>query len=220
MEYQKQNENPFEVLVYEALKKKILSGEYLAGDKIPEEAVSEELGVSRSPLRSAIRRLISEDLVEYYPYRGAYVKKFTEKDIRECYEMRILLETYALEHISPDKLEMLRETLLQLVERCRAVAAHEEREKEDMLVHETIVKLCGNDTLLNSYRGLRAKISLFRDVSVSDTLVEEGYNRAHLSLLLAILKGDTEEALRVIREHLRESEERALANYPRCRKKS
>ena len=60
MEYQKQKETPYEVLVYESLKQKILSGGYAAGEKIPEQSVSEELGVSRSPLRSAIRRLASE----------------------------------------------------------------------------------------------------------------------------------------------------------------
>ena len=64
MEYQKQKETPYEVVVYESLKQKILSGGYAAGEKSPEQSVSEERGVSRSPLRSAIRRLASEGLIE------------------------------------------------------------------------------------------------------------------------------------------------------------
>ena len=90
MEYQKQKETPYEVLVYESLKQKILSGGYAAGEKIPEQSVSEELGVSRSPLRSAIRRLASEGLIEYYPYRGAFVKAYTDKDIHDAFAIRIL----------------------------------------------------------------------------------------------------------------------------------
>lgn len=213
MEYQKQNENPFEVLVYEALKKKIMSGEYLAGDKIPEEAVSRELGVSRSPLRSAIRRLISEDLIEYYPYRGAYVKVFTDKDIRDCYEMRILLETYALEHISPEKLEESREDLQQLIARCKEKTVHEEGTQLDLLIHETVIRLCDNAELLNSYRMLLTKITLFREISLTDEAIEEQYNRSHIAGLEAILSGDTEKVLDIAREHLRCSESLALANY-------
>ena len=93
MEYQKQKETPYEVLVYESFKQKILSGGYAAGEKIPEQSVSEELGVSRSPLRSAIRRLASEGLIEYYPYRGAFVKAYTDKDIHDAFAIRILLES-------------------------------------------------------------------------------------------------------------------------------
>lgn len=220
MEYQKQKENPFEVLVYESLKKKIMSGEYLAGDKISEQTVSDELGVSRSPLRSAIRRLTSEGLIEYYPYRGAFVKVFTDKDIRDCFEMRILLESYAIQNIRKDKLEEAREDILQLIDRCSKAVGHEERSQVDVLVHETAIMLCDNETLLHFYRMLYTKIGLFREISVYDVRMEELSNRSHMSLLKAILSGNTDKALHVMRKHLTESEEKVLAYYQSRQKKA
>lgn len=220
MEYQKQKENPFEVLVYESLKKKIMSGEYLAGDKISEQTVSDELGVSRSPLRSAIRRLTSEGLIEYYPYRGAFVKVFTDKDIKDCFEMRILLESYAIQNIRKDKLEEAREDILRLIDRCSKAAGHEERSQVDVLVHETAIMLCDNETLLHFYRMLYTKIGLFREISVYDVRMEELSNRSHMSLLKAILSGNTEKALHVMRKHLTESEEKVLAYYQSRQKKA
>lgn len=165
MEYQKQKETPYEVLVYESLKQKILSGGYAAGEKIPEQSVSEELGVSRSPLRSAIRRLASEGLIEYYPYRGAFVKAYTDKDIHDAFAIRILLESYAISNIDPEALEQERGEIEALFARCTSGDRRDEKEL-DVLVHETAVRLCQNEALLDIYRTLYTKIGLFRDISL------------------------------------------------------
>ena len=127
MEYQKQKETPYEVLVYESLKQKILSGGYAAGEKIPEQSVSEELGVSRSPLRSAIRRLASEGLIEYYPYRGAFVKAYTDKDIHDAFAIRILLESYAISNIDPEALEQERGEIEALIACCTSGNRRDEK---------------------------------------------------------------------------------------------
>jgi len=212
MEYQKQKETPYEVLVYESLKKKIISGEYAAGEKISEQAVSEELGVSRSPLRSAIRKLTSEGLITYYPYRGAYVKIYTDKDIRDCFDMRILLETHAISNIKPEKLIESRQSIEQLIERCESVT-HENSAEVDIQVHETSILLSDNETLLDFYRMLYTKIGLFREISISDDAALQLSNRSHRSLLHNILDGNTEKALRIVTQHLSESEEKVLAYY-------
>ena len=209
MEYQKQKETPYEVLVYESLKQKILSGGYAAGEKIPEQSVSEELGVSRSPLRSAIRRLASEGLIEYYPYRGAFVKAYTDKDIHDAFAIRILLESYAISNIDPEALEQERGEIEALIARCTSGDRRDEKEL-DVLVHETAVRLC--------YRTLYTKIGLFRDISIADKKMSDLANRSHAVMLRSILDGNTSKALHIVKKHLQESEEKVISYYRGSRK--
>lgn len=212
MEYQKQKETPYEVLVYESLKSRILSGQYAAGEKIPEQSVSEELGVSRSPLRSAIRRLASEGLIEYFPYRGAFVKIYTDKDIHDSFAIRMLLESYAISNINPEALEQERAGIEQLIARCRSVDRKDTAEL-DVLVHETAVRLCQNSALIDIYRMLYTKIGLFRDISISDPKMVALSNKSHAVLLQSILDGNTPKALHIIKKHLQESEDKVISYY-------
>ena len=217
MEYQKQKETPYEVLVYESLKQKILSGGYAAGEKIPEQSVSEELGVSRSPLRSAIRRLASEGLIEYYPSRGAFVKAYTDKDIHDAFAIRILLESYAISNIDPEALEQERGEIEALIARCKSGDRRDEKEL-DVLVHETAVRLCQNEALLDIYRTLYTKIGLFRDISIADKKMSDLANRSHAVMLRSILDGNTSKALHIVKKHLQESEEKVISYYRGSRK--
>ena len=211
MEYQKQKETPYEVLVYESLKQKILSGGYAAGEKIP------ELGVSRSPLPSAIRRLGSEGLIEYYPYRGAFVKAYTDKDIHDAFAIRILLESYAISNINPEALEQERGEIEALIARCKSGDRRDEKEL-DVLVHETAIRLCQNAALLDIYRTLYTKIGLFRDISIADKKMSDLANRSHAVMLRSILDGNTSKALHIVKKHLQESEEKVTSYYRGSRK--
>jgi DNA-binding GntR family transcriptional regulator len=78
--------------VYAALRFRIVSGELARGTKLRQEALAEELGVSRTPLREALRRLAAEGLVEFLPNRGARVTQLQLKQIRAAYEARLALE--------------------------------------------------------------------------------------------------------------------------------
>ena len=81
----------------DTLREAILSGELKPGQALTEMELSRQLGVSRAPIREALRILNSEGLVETIPYHGTTVRRLTRADIEEIYSMRILLETYALE---------------------------------------------------------------------------------------------------------------------------
>lgn len=212
MEYQRQKESPYEVLIYETLKNRILSGEYAAGEKIPEQSVSEDLGVSRSPLRSAIRRLESEGLIEYFPYRGAYVKIYTDKDIHDSFAVRILLESYAISNINRNALEAERENIVQLINRCHSASRHDAAQL-DVAVHETAIRLCQNTALMDLYRMLYTKIGLFRDISISDDNMVALSNKSHAVMLQCLLDSNTSKALHIINKHLKESEEKVISYY-------
>ena len=82
--------------VYEILRDDICSGVYAPGQQIQETELSKKLEISRSPIREALRQLVSEGLAVEYPNRGVFVKTYTPKDIEDVFDLRILLESYAI----------------------------------------------------------------------------------------------------------------------------
>ena len=78
--------------VYESIREDILSGRYQQNTELKEMAIGEELGVSRTPVREALRQLELEGLVHIIPNRGAYVNTITAKDVQDIYIIRSMLE--------------------------------------------------------------------------------------------------------------------------------
>lgn len=101
--------------VYGRIREDILSGRYQQNTELKETAIGAELGVSRTPVREALRQLELEGLVNIIPNRGAYVNMITAKDVRDIYVIRSMLEglcaRWATEHITEEQLEDLEETL-------------------------------------------------------------------------------------------------------------
>lgn len=100
-----------EEMVTAAIREAILSGIYGPDEKLPQEHLAHELGVSRIPVRSALRQLEAEGLVRFTPHRGATVRALEAADIEEIYQLRIMLETFALRSaiqlVSPEELDVL-----------------------------------------------------------------------------------------------------------------
>lgn len=99
-------------MVYEVIREGIVSGAFAPGEYLRQEALATAIGVSRIPVRSALIQLDTEGLVSFHPRRGAVVRSLTEDQIREAYELRELLEPYALRKsmktMTPQRLERLR----------------------------------------------------------------------------------------------------------------
>lgn len=202
--------------VYSILKDQITEGEYLPGEKISEQTVADRLEISRSPVREAIRRLANEGLIDYYPNRGAFVKNYSSKNVSDSFEVRLLLEKYAIAHIDP----VLREKNageMRAMQQKLKTAARTDYMQLDAELHEGIVKLCGNDALLSIYRLLYSQILTFREISLVDEAMFRLATRSHLAILDAILDGNDERALRIITKHLTESEEQVQRYYLRKR---
>ena len=102
--------------VFQRLREDILSGVYQENDELREVSIGEELGVSRTPVREALRQLELEGLVTIVPNKGAYVKGITKKDVHDIYKIRSLLEglcaKWATEHITDQQIEELEEIVL------------------------------------------------------------------------------------------------------------
>ena len=101
-------------LVYQKLRENILNGHYKHGDELRETAVGKEIGVSRTPVREALRQLELEGLVTIIPNRGAFVNGISEQDVQDIYLIRARLEglcaRMAAEQIDESTLEEMEET--------------------------------------------------------------------------------------------------------------
>jgi len=94
---------------YQSVKRQLLNGSFPEGSKLTEEYLSSELGISKSPVREALMRLESEGLINIEARRGAYVRKFSAKEVRDLYDLRALLEVHAVSvaEITPELLEQM-----------------------------------------------------------------------------------------------------------------
>ena len=108
-------------MAYGILREAILSGALAPGEWLRQESLAEMMGVSRLPVRTALKQLESEGLVSFHPHRGARVRTFSAAQIDEIYRLRRLLETYALRlsmaNMRPERLDTLRKLSAQLDEK-------------------------------------------------------------------------------------------------------
>lgn len=102
--------------VFQRIREDILKGKYKQNDELKEATLGKELGVSRTPVREALRQLELEGLVSIVPNRGAYVNGISKKDIWDIYYMRSTLEglcaRWAVENITEEQIDRLEETIL------------------------------------------------------------------------------------------------------------
>ncbi|MDZ7722714.1 MAG: GntR family transcriptional regulator [candidate division KSB1 bacterium] len=187
--------------VYSRLKRKILDRELLPGQKILQEKLAAELGVSRSPLLKALARLENELLVESIPRRGMFVKKITPKEIIDILQCRAVFEGLAArlvaEHAASEDIQKLHKIFEPFqYQHDIDQAFYEQADRE---FHSCIINLCENDViqrmrLLNNIHVLHSQIGLVR--SPEETLSE------HLRIISAIENRDDQAAESAMRIHI------------------
>ena len=174
---------PLRDVVFNTLRQAILRGELKPGERLMEIALSQRLGVSRTPVREAIRMLEQEGLVIMIPRKGAQVAEISEKDLKDVLEVRLGLEELAV------RIACQRITEEELEELEQAVKEFEEAMKEDNLgvlaavdvkVHEVIYGSTHNKRLVQIISNIREQMYRYRveylkDVESRKTLVEEHY---------------------------------------------
>lgn len=184
---------------------RIVSGDLLPGAKVTEEEIASDFGVSRTPVREAVKRLAELGLIVVRPRRGLEVVAVDERDVREITQLRAELETFAL------RLAMPRMTLadireLEAVARaCEALLGGGNRPRifgADSRWHLAIAACSGNRHLEEALRRLDVKVQLCRMfLCLSDSKVRSSV-RFHRRILAAIRKGDAADAEGLLREHI------------------
>jgi DNA-binding GntR family transcriptional regulator len=213
-----------------AIQGQVLSGEVPVGTRLRQEALAEEFGVSRTPVREALRQLQATGLLEVHPNRGAVVRGPSAREIREAYEVRAELEglaaELAAERISDRDLLRLREAqslfrksvTTLIARRARKPAPWKDESvwvKANDLFHQTILDASGNGRLSETIADLHRRFP--RDLtwialSQSSPLLEENVEQ-HEAVLRAIERRDPAEARRAMVEHVRSAGELVTLHF-------
>ncbi len=196
---------PLQEFAYQKCQELIGSGELIPGKLYSESAMSKQLGISRTPLRTALQQLEKEGLIIRLPQRGFYVYEFKEKDIEELFAIRKAIEGYAVEYIAKTQAEVdLRKAKqhLSAQQEARQSDDYSIFIREDRKFHENLVRALNNKRLVMIYFDLRQSIELiglkrFKMNSQRNQSISE-----HKSILKAIENGDPLAAREAVYNHL------------------
>ena len=196
---------PLRELVYEEIKSKILKGEIPPGTRMMEEEIAENIGVSRTPIREAIRQLEKEGLVTLKPRKGAYVSDIIKKDMQEILEVRENMEglaaAYAAERMSDEEKDELEQVAKNFI------IAVKTGNTEDMIFYDTdfhhkIVLGTKNQILIKMVEQLQELVLRFRYLHYDDFKRAELMIEEHENILLAIKTCDVEGARQAAFSHI------------------
>ena len=199
---------PLRDIVFETLRDAIITQVLKPGERLMEIQLADEMGVSRTPVREAIRKLELEGLVVMVPRKGAYVAGVSMKDIHEVYELRSALEalavTLAAERITDDELEALERQLLK-----------EAEEKDDDLdnivyidatLHDMIYQAAHNQRLVQFIGILQEQLQRFRAASLSKPGRSKTALEEHKQIVDALAERNGELAAKLAKDHIENAE--------------
>jgi DNA-binding GntR family transcriptional regulator len=191
-------------LAVDRLRRDILSGRSDPGERLVEEQLTRRLGISRAPLREAMRLLAQQGLVEHIPRRGARVATLSDDDVRELYEVRDVLERHAVLSMPPQPdLTGLR-AALEVMRKATEADDRLELANAHRRFHTEVVALCGNRQLADLYGSVLVRIQLYMAVNMrreaEAARASDGVHR-HEKLFTAVEMGDTEAILTALNAH-------------------
>lgn len=204
---------PLREVVFEALREAIINGSLRPGERMMEIQLAEQLGVSRTPVREAIRKLELEGFVVMIPRKGAYVAGISLKDIADVFEVRAALEALAAglaaERITAEELEELERMLVRKAE-CIESNNLEELIEVDTLFHEAMYKASRNEKLKQIIHNLREQIQRFRSTSLSTPGRMKEALEEHKKIVEAISERNVVLAQELAQEHIENAENSML----------
>ncbi len=196
---------PLRDVVFNTLRQAILKGELEPGERLMEIQLADRLGVSRTPIREAIRKLELEGLVLMIPRKGAEVAKISEKSLRDVLEVRRSLEELAIELACErmddediEKLEAAQENFREAVKNGDSMTIAE----TDEAYHDIIYNGTGNNRLVQILNNLREQMYRYRLEYIKDEDKRQVLLIEHTQILNAVKGRHVAEAKKAIREHI------------------
>ena len=196
---------PLRDVVFNTLLQAILTGELKPGERLMEIHLANMLGVSRTPIREAIRKLELEGLVTMIPRRGAEVAQITEKSMSDVLEVRRAMDALcaqlACERITEEDLERLKEACGKF-EQATGTKDVKKIAQADVELHDIILQATGNSRLIQLVNNLseqmyRYRFEYIKDISQHERLVEE-----HRMIYESLVSRDRERAAEAARTHI------------------
>jgi DNA-binding GntR family transcriptional regulator len=209
---------PLREVIFNTLREAIIVGELKPGERLMEVQLAEKMGVSRTPVREAIRKLELEGLVEMLPRKGARVADLSIKDIMDVLEVRATLDGLAsalsAERITPDEIRELKHHHAQFI-------SYVEKEnlqgsiKKDVEFHDIIYRSSRNDKLIQISNNLREQVQRFRVIYIKDYSSTKELIKEHADICDAIINKDSATARERAQRHIKNQEEAIIKSIKR-----
>ena len=199
---------------YEYLKSNILSGHFVPGERLAEEHLATELGVSRTPVREALHKLEQEGLIEPLESRGFRVPQDSPEEIEDLFDIRTVLEGYTLkiicERITDEQMAMLEEIIEKADDALRRKRIDEVFQWNTQF-HDTLHSLVADKRRFHSLIvNMRKYVLRYRKDTLRNLGAAKRAGAGHRQILLALKLKEPELCERVMRTHIRQSKEDAL----------
>jgi len=205
---------------YNYIHSEIVAGRLTAGSQVSEQSLAARMGISRTPVREAIRQLASEGLVEQVPRFGTIVRMPSRRDITELYELREALESYAVaqaaRQINPNELAPLTRLCTELQSLSQQLSQSRSSELDDAMMrrflaadmgfHMRVLQAAGNRRIMKAVAESRILTRIFgMRRQAHDLNVVQKTNRFHHGILVALRAADAEGARKLMAEHIQAS---------------
>lgn len=204
--------------VYDELKRQIISLELKPGERVYEPAMASAMQVSRTPLREAIRRLVSESLLEQQPTGGVVVPALDEAAISELYEVRAAMESLMARNACLKATPADIEALEGILERNAAMVGFaDEAMKQGMSLHGRIAEIAGNSWARRFHDQISNQMERYRHFTNSTQERRDQALAQHRTLVAAVAAGNPDQAARTAFEHVmgaRDAAVRAISGTP------
>lgn len=202
-------------MAYERIKGEILDERLLPRQPLIEAELAAKYGMSKTPVREALLSLAREGLVEMSSFRGGRVRDFTSDDAREIYELRELLEPFALRRAVPRLTDADRRSLRALLDKAQAAEGGDRRElsRLNCAFHSSLVARCRNEKVIEILAHLQNQVRVMsmRLWNVRATQLWEA--EQHRAILTAVEAGQADQAAELLGEHISEFRERYVREW-------
>ena len=190
---------------FQSIREAILNGRLKPGILYKEQGIANELGISKTPVREALLELVGRGFVTSFPRKGFEINSLSAKNIRDLFELRLVLETAVIRHITADISKESLKELEAILARDRQAVRNDDRTqvlRVNRELHSYLAALTGNEYLIRSLQNIQDLIEWL----IAGTLSYRGragkaYSE-HLSIFNMLKKGDVQGAVAAMAEHL------------------
>ena len=191
--------------VYAAIREMAIRYELAPGETVNEATLAAKLGVSRTPVREALNRLVTERLMTFVPNKGFFCRTLSPEEICDLFEVRECLEVtgfcLACERASDSDIAAL-DSAWSAVLQSSAQFAPQDWARHDEAFHEGLVGLAGNPELIATLKGINARIRFIREIENQRTQRTEAMNQEHSAILQALQAREVKAGAQALHRHL------------------
>ncbi|PIE35749.1 hypothetical protein CSA56_02970 [candidate division KSB3 bacterium] len=202
--------------MYQDLKQKIIDEILCPGQWLVERELSEQYGLSRTPVREVLRRLVTDGFLDLKPAKGYTVRELTLKEIIETFQAREAIEGMLVKFACQRGDEQFFTRIAELRQQLEHVDIEQQKETGVLIgieLHDLIAETAKNALLLEFYQKLKNLAAITRNITKKSTTIEQCSKAEHLFLMKAIEEKNGEKGEQHMRAHLRETCRRLVEDY-------